>query len=215
MGAATAVLRAAKDKSLAACVLDSPFSELRGVAEEQICQHVSLPQFVVDAALEIVRSEVQSKAGFDPDAVRPIRAAPKASCPALFAAAREDTLTLPERVRDVYDAWGGPRHFRSLEGGHNGRREAWFLLEAAIFLAERLHFQVGSVRGLTLGADVSAEKLGVKHRVIGKVSRMVTRVGALRARRKKPQRLLIPATTIQCEPVCRDIAPGMGEAVIL
>jgi pimeloyl-ACP methyl ester carboxylesterase len=183
MGAATAVLRAAKDHSLAACVLDSPFRDLRGLAQEQINQHVSLPQLLVDAALEVVRSEVQTRAGFDPDALRPVRAAPKARCPALFAAARQDTLTLPQHVRDVHDAWGGPRHFCSLGGGHNSRREASFMQEAACFLAERLHYQVGSLQGLTLGVEdpSSIAKVGVKYRVAGKVSRIVTRVGALRA----------------------------------
>jgi pimeloyl-ACP methyl ester carboxylesterase len=191
MGAATAVLRASKDRSLKACVLDSPFADLRELAQEQINQNVSLPQFVVDGALEIVRSEVQSRAGFDPDAIQPVRAAPRARCPALFASARGDTLTLPEHVRDVYNAWGGVRHFRSLEGYHNSRREAWFMQEAARFLADRLHHQVGSVDGLALGApelsfdSLPMEKgLKMKFRVSGKVSRMVARVSKLRAHRK-------------------------------
>merc|ERR1712151_1319642 len=84
MGAATAILRVAKDRSVGACVLDSPFGNLRVVAEEMVNSVVTLPQFIVDMALEVVRSEVIERSGFDPDVVQPIREAPRATCPALF-----------------------------------------------------------------------------------------------------------------------------------
>ncbi|CAK0804009.1 unnamed protein product [Prorocentrum cordatum] len=66
MGAAAAVLRAARDRSLAACVLDSAFTDLRTVCAEFADQAaLPVPRLLVGAALEAVRGEVEARAGFD------------------------------------------------------------------------------------------------------------------------------------------------------
>ncbi|CAK0804006.1 unnamed protein product [Prorocentrum cordatum] len=61
MGAAAAVLRAARDRSLAACVLDSAFTDLRTVCAEFADQAaLPVPRLLVGAALEAVRGEVEA-----------------------------------------------------------------------------------------------------------------------------------------------------------
>lgn len=139
MGAATAIMRAAKDSKLAACVLDSPFSDLRTLAAELVGQVVTLPKFLVDIGLEVVRSEIQSRAGFDPDLVLPIKCAPRARCPALFGAAEDDSIVTAHHAQVLHNAWGGPRTIRLFSGDHNSERPAWFLAEASQFLADKLY----------------------------------------------------------------------------
>lgn len=138
MGAATAILRAAKDRCLAACVLDSPFCDLRSIAKDLVTKALPVPQWVLDACVDAVRAEVLARAGFDPDEVSPLRSAPRARCPALLAVASDDSFVQPHHARDLHDAWGGHRALRSFEGGHNGDRPDWFLEEAARFLALQL-----------------------------------------------------------------------------
>lgn len=140
MGAATAVLRAAEDPLLAACVMDSPFASLREVAEELASTGgVTLPSWLVKIALQVVNKEVRSRAGFELRSVAPSAAAPRALAPALFAVAEDDDLVLPHHARDVFRAWGGSdKRLLTFTGGHRGRRPDWFYKEAADLLEHRL-----------------------------------------------------------------------------
>jgi alpha-beta hydrolase superfamily lysophospholipase len=65
MGAATALLFGHRDPSIAGMVLDSPFSQLKLLAEELVNNNVKIPSFVTSMALKMVRSSIVSKANFD------------------------------------------------------------------------------------------------------------------------------------------------------
>mmetsp|Transcript_137855 Transcript_137855/g.428383 ORF Transcript_137855/g.428383 Transcript_137855/m.428383 type:complete len:518 (+) Transcript_137855:96-1649(+) len=139
MGATTSILRAAEDHDLAACVLDSAFRDLRTVAEELVSRgRFPVPAFLLSWALEMIRSEVSTRASFDPLELMPINCAPNAVCPAFFGVASDDTFVLPHHTQDLHNAWAGERVLRVFDGGHNGVRPTWFLEEAADFLVDRL-----------------------------------------------------------------------------
>jgi pimeloyl-ACP methyl ester carboxylesterase len=139
MGAAAAMLRASEDPDLAACVLDSPFADLKVVVEEYVTRmNLHIPNFVLSACLAKVRSEILERAGFDPYELAPVRHAPDARCPALFAVAHDDAFILPHHTLDLHNAWGGERLLSQFAGGHSGKRPSWFLDEAADFLLEHL-----------------------------------------------------------------------------
>merc|ERR1740138_913399 len=108
MGGATAVLRAAKDRTLAGCVIDSAFSDLPTVARE-VAKTLSprVPDFLLSMALQSVRGEIQARANFDIEELLPIRHAPVASSPALFVVAKEDGFIPPHHTYDLHRAWGG------------------------------------------------------------------------------------------------------------
>jgi len=160
MGAVTSILRAADDHALAACVLDSPFGDLKTVAEELVNRgRFKVPQFMVNMGIEVIRTEVKTRPEFDVAELMPIKSAPQAVCPALFGVASDDTFVLPHHTQDLHNAWAGERLLRVFEGGHNGVRPAWFLEEASDFLAERLIKAAGTklkvVRRIPLGASTS------------------------------------------------------------
>jgi len=139
MGATAAVMRAAEDHGIAACVLDSPFTDLKMTIAEYIQNsQVSLPSFAIDAVIQLARSSVKSKAGFDIYDVAAIKYAHLATCPALFAVAADDSFVLPHHTQELHNKWGGDRQLRFFEGGHNGRRPKWFLDEAASYLVDKL-----------------------------------------------------------------------------
>lgn len=139
MGATTSILRAAEDHELAACILDSAFRDLRTVAEELVNRgRFPVPPFVLNWALEMIRSEVMTRGAFDPLELMPINCAPKAQCPAFFGVASDDTFVLPHHTQDLHNAWAGERVLRVFDGGHNGVRPTWFLQEAADFLVDRM-----------------------------------------------------------------------------
>lgn len=149
MGAATAILRASKDKCLAACVLDSSFADLRTLAGDFATESI-IPQFAINLGIGSLRRDVQRSAGFDLDNILPIKSAPRAKCPALFAAAFDDKFVLPHHTKALHEAWGGQSTLHGFAGGHNGKRPRWFLLEAAEFLKVQCDNHASNRRELPL-----------------------------------------------------------------
>merc|ERR1712226_1809914 len=75
MGATASVLRAAADPTLAACVLDSPFSSFSLLAREIVKNvlKVHIPNCILSLLLQSIRLEIQSHANFDIEDLEPIR----------------------------------------------------------------------------------------------------------------------------------------------
>lgn len=146
MGAATSILRAASDPELAACILDSPFSDLSKVAEDLVNNGiVTVPEFLVKMALQMVNKEVKTRAEFDIGELAPIRRAPQARSPVVFAVAEDDDFVLPYHSRRLWNAWGGvDRELVTFQGGHNGARPEWFMERAAEFLLSKFMETSGS-----------------------------------------------------------------------
>eukprot|EP00929_Paragymnodinium_shiwhaense_P117323 TRINITY_DN8778_c0_g4_i1.p1 TRINITY_DN8778_c0_g4~~TRINITY_DN8778_c0_g4_i1.p1 ORF type:complete len:502 (+),score=146.55 TRINITY_DN8778_c0_g4_i1:129-1634(+) len=155
MGATTSIFRAAEDKNLAGCVLDSGFSDLRTVAEELVNRgRFWVPSMMVSMVFDLIRTEVMSRADFDPMTLVPLHGAKQAGCPAFFGVALDDSFVLPHHTHYLYKAWGGERVLRVFDGGHNGVRPQWFLEEAADFLAACLKKKA---REASLGGEASLE----------------------------------------------------------
>ena len=97
MGAATSVLVAARDPSIAGMVLDSAFSSLTQVMYElanQYMKQVKVPKILINGAISVLRKSVQKKGNFDIRDVNPEEAADKSFIPALFAHADGDDFVL-------------------------------------------------------------------------------------------------------------------------
>eukprot|EP00929_Paragymnodinium_shiwhaense_P012588 TRINITY_DN11995_c0_g1_i1.p1 TRINITY_DN11995_c0_g1~~TRINITY_DN11995_c0_g1_i1.p1 ORF type:complete len:639 (-),score=109.71 TRINITY_DN11995_c0_g1_i1:88-2004(-) len=138
MGAVTGIFVTATDPDIAACVLDSPFADLRTVAEELFTLQFNVPRVLFDAAFEMVRQEAMYSAGVDPAKLCPLRAAPRAMAPAFFGVAIDDTTVSSHHTYYLRSAWGGETSLRVYTGGHNGQRPLWFLSEATRFLQQKL-----------------------------------------------------------------------------
>lgn len=139
MGAATAILAVGVDHNINACVLDSPFSRLRLVAEELLDSRLHIPKFILDLGIEAVRREVHNRAKFDMNEVVPANAAMYATCPAFFGASLDDELISSHHSQDLYECWGCPdREIRHFKGGHNDRRPEQWMMEAADWMKSML-----------------------------------------------------------------------------
>ena len=58
MGAATALLHGHRDPSIAAMVLDSPFSNLSELTKEIVSNYSFIPNFLTQMALKMVRTSI-------------------------------------------------------------------------------------------------------------------------------------------------------------
>ena len=102
MGAVTSLMYVAKDPTIAGMVLDSPFSSLKLLVCELVSDRVSLPDFIVNQALKLVKSTVKKKAKFELDEIEPIKYAESCFIPCLFVHARGDDFVTPPHSRKPF-----------------------------------------------------------------------------------------------------------------
>lgn len=141
MGAVTAIMYGDRDPSIAGMVLDSPFSSLKTLVEELVKDKVSLPSFIVNQALNLVKSTVQKKAKFKLEDIEPIKYAERCFIPSLFVAAKEDNFVKPHHSKILHDAYPGDKNLVNIEGDHNSPRPRFFKDSAAIFFYNTLQVQ--------------------------------------------------------------------------
>ncbi len=141
MGAVTAIMYGDQDPSVAGMVLDSPFSSLKMLVEELVKDKVSLPNFILNQALNLVKSTVQKKAKFKLEDIEPIVYAKRCFIPAMFVAAKDDTLVKPHHAKMLHDDYPGDKNIVNIEGDHNSTRPRFFKDSAAIFFYNTLQVQ--------------------------------------------------------------------------
>ena len=96
MGAATALLHADRDHSIAGIVCDSGFASLKQLARELAKKHTKIPNFLLNVGIKAINSSVKSRAHFDLNKLNPIDNLDKAYIPALFAHAEGDDFIPPD-----------------------------------------------------------------------------------------------------------------------
>jgi len=172
MGAATALLHGHRDPSIAAMVLDSPFSSLERLAREIIdqAQLKHKPDFLVRGFMRMMRNTILKRTsdqpppraggsctpwpavcckwrttrnGLDILKLRPIENVDTCFIPALFVAGKGDQFIPPAHARDICEAYAGDKNFVLVDGNHNSRRPAYFMDSVAIFFYNRLCIPAG------------------------------------------------------------------------
>ncbi|KAF8819471.1 putative protein c14, partial [Cardiosporidium cionae] len=140
MGAVTALLHGHRDPSIAGMVLDSPFANLRLLAEELVEQFLStkLPRFVVFSALGMLRLAILNKANFDIDHLSPADYVDRCFIPALFVVSDNDTFILPHHGCDLHAKYAGEKQIVTVKGDHNSVRPQSFIERVQIFFQHTL-----------------------------------------------------------------------------
>lgn len=138
MGAVTALMYGDEDPTVAGLVLDSPFSSLKMLVEEIVKDKISLPNFILNQAISMVKSSVQKKAGFSLDEIEPINYAKRCFIPALFVSAQGDNFVKPHHSKILYDIYQGDKNLVNIEGDHNSIRPKFFKDSAGIFFYNTL-----------------------------------------------------------------------------
>eukprot|EP00917_Polyrhabdina_sp_WS-2016_P004255 GHVP01009736.1.p1 GENE.GHVP01009736.1~~GHVP01009736.1.p1 ORF type:complete len:392 (-),score=80.10 GHVP01009736.1:1794-2969(-) len=140
MGAVTACLYAGSNsEKIAAFVADSPFTNLRKLAQEIAKTHFSIPEVVTSFGLKLVKSSVKKEAGFSIDEVSPIDVLSKCKVAALFLAAENDEMISPEHAKALFQVHGGEiKEFKLFAGDHNSQRDQGLLGDVSDFLEESI-----------------------------------------------------------------------------
>lgn len=138
MGAATALLHAERDPSIACMVLDSAFADLVMLAEEMVERGrqagAFAPGFVVSLGLKKIASSVLSTAHFDIKSLAPIRHVHKCFIPAMFVAGEQDSFVGKNHSALLFSKYSGDKEMLVVDGDHNSRRPIHFFDQASSFL---------------------------------------------------------------------------------
>ena len=139
MGAATSLIYAHRDKRIKAICMDSPFANFCRLAKELTTTYISIPEFLINGALSIIRGTILSKNGLDIYKLNPIDEAPKAFQPAIFIHAINDQLINLQHCIDIFNIYGGEKSLKCSEiGGHNSKRPKRITSEVGKFFAQHL-----------------------------------------------------------------------------
>lgn len=95
MGAATSLLHARRDPSIAALVLDSAFADLKQLVMDLGKAKTKLPSWLLQGAMTLVKNSVQKRANFDIYQLKPIQNLNECFIPALFAYGEQDSFINP------------------------------------------------------------------------------------------------------------------------
>lgn len=122
MGAATTMLYAHTDPRISCVVMDSPFADFSLLAKQLCLQKITLPNFVLDTALAIIKSTIKKKNGLDISKLKPIEAADKPNPPGLFVHAMQDEMVPIQHSLNLSQKYNGEKSLVSCKGGHNSAR---------------------------------------------------------------------------------------------
>ena len=172
MGATTSLLHGDRDPSIAGMILDSPFSDLRKLAEELVGDFVStkVPRFMVKFGLSFIRSSIKSRAFFDINDLTPIDHVAQTFIPAFFVAAEDDTFVKPDHTMRLFERYAGDKRMMIVPGSHNSSRPQFTLDAISGFLFNSL--QCGSLpprihRPVPLGLPRIPRTRGIKGMGVG------------------------------------------------
>jgi len=143
MGAATALLYAHRDPSIAGMILDSSFADMYQLCREMVRfaekQGWRVPGVLMAGAIRVLRNSVMSRVkGFDIYKLKPIALVDRAFIPALFVHGRSDDFILPAHSEQLHKAYAGEAEIMMVEGDHNSPRPTYVKDSAAIFLKTAL-----------------------------------------------------------------------------
>ena len=94
-----------------------------------------MPGFLIRAALLPLGSSIKSNTGYDVLGVSPIEKAPECTIPAFFISAKDDKISLPSRVKKLYEAYGSDiKELEVVEGEHAHDRPHETILKGIEFL---------------------------------------------------------------------------------
>ena len=138
MGAATALMHADRDPTIAGMVLDSAFSSLKILAEDLCKNYTKMPKFLLSGGLSVIRKTIKSKANFDINFLTPINHVKQGFVPAFFVAAEGDDFIEPKHTKLLHKEYSGDKNIIIVEGDHNSVRPDFFLNSVGIFFYNTL-----------------------------------------------------------------------------
>lgn len=142
MGAATALMHASRDMSIAGIVMDSPFADLCDVIKEVAYNCLRLPTMLINAVLPILRLIIRNKADFDIYEVSPSKHASSCFVPCFIMHGEEDEFIKPSQSEQLKNKYVGEcMRILMPAADHTSPRSLVFWQRAAVFMVRALRWE--------------------------------------------------------------------------
>lgn len=160
MGAVTALLYSHRDPSIAACVVDSPFSSLVDLMTEIATDQengMGLPKSVVKMLMVFMKRSVRKRAAFKLEDVSPKCVVRDTFVPVLFGHGREDTFIGEWHSERLFERHGAEvKRVVTFEGDHNSPRPSYWYDVGMDFLISALFVEGQRSDGIEESARAEA-----------------------------------------------------------
>lgn len=138
MGAVAAILFASRPSNsglVQGLVLDSPFSCFQTMVRDFVSAHKSVPMCLIDLILVFVLKTVKEKIGVDLSEITPLENVRFLKVPAFFLVAKDDNISRPDRVKDLYlNCSSQVKELHLIDGQHDSERERPVETKAVVFI---------------------------------------------------------------------------------
>lgn len=138
MGAVTAILFAQEELNQAlinGLILDSPFSSFKRAVHDVVTSRVKVPTCMINCLLYFVLRTVKKKTGVSLGDLNPIKMVEKIKIPGFFMVCKEDIISKPDKVKDLYVKYGCKvKEFHLSPGEHQTSRDNKVIVAAIYFM---------------------------------------------------------------------------------
>lgn len=165
MGAVTALLYADKNPDkINGIVLDSPFTHFNKMVGDVVRSQRKIPRCLINCFLCCLVKSAQKNTKVNLSGINPIKIAHRIELPACFLVTKQDILSRPERMKDLFDTYlGTEKEFYLIEGTHQSVRDKRMLEKGSKFIKnvldrDSLKTQLSSERNLSTNEDFSHDE---------------------------------------------------------
>lgn len=134
LGAVTTLMYVDKDPSIAGFVHDFSFCSLKRLVDELVKENIPLPNFMLNYAIELVKSTIKEQGKFVPDEIEPIECSMRCSLPALYC---HDVSALDfikmYHCSELFNAHKGKKELIKYNGGNGFKQPISVRESIAVF----------------------------------------------------------------------------------
>lgn len=100
-------------------VLDSPFSCFKTMVEDIVRHQVKIPSCLINGVLSLLNGTIYKKTGVNLKKIQPIKLVKNCETPAFFLVCKDDIISRPDWVKDLYLNYKGKtKEFHLFPGEH-------------------------------------------------------------------------------------------------
>lgn len=119
-------------------ILDSPFATFRGMVHDVILSQHKVCKCCINIALKGVIKDCKKKVEHDLTMLKPINAVPYIDIPCFYIVAKDDVISRPEKVKQLFlTTKTNEKYYHLVEGEHPSQRNKDILKKAILFVLDK------------------------------------------------------------------------------
>jgi hypothetical protein len=125
-------------KEIDVLILDSPFATFKGMVHDVILSQHKVCKCCINIALSGVIKDCKKKVEHDLTMLKPINAVPHIDIPCFYIVAKEDMISRPEKVKQLFlSTKSEEKYYHLVEGEHPSQRNKDILKKAILFVLDK------------------------------------------------------------------------------